>query len=126
MSESTIDDVIRARPESLTYARAFAILPTLKINDEWQRKYDAGELPEGIAGLSGMLEEVWPDDKLSKTEAAWILALHELGSYRWLATIVLLDSNQIFGCQLVAAAQAALGATVPCPFFSETSHGQDD
>lgn len=105
----TIDEYIRSRPESLTMARAESFLPTWSICEEWQRKSDAGELPEGLLGMRGMLETIWPDAKPNEDEARWILGLQEYGSIRWLAdTVTYGDDNQIVGMHLIEASEAAI------------------
>jgi len=107
----TIDEFIASRPTSLTEERARSFLPILKTNPEWERKHDAGELPDGLVGMRGMLIEVWPDDKPTADEARWMLGLTEYGSWRWMASIVLHgDCNQINAVHLLEASRAALEA----------------
>src|ERR1043166_585657 len=105
-----------ARPESLTQEHALAVLPTMDIDAEWQRKHDAGELPEGLMGLRGMLALIWPAETLTKEEAAYIIWLKDQGSMRWLAEELTGDDNQIFGMFLIEAAErTALDAEQPQP-----------
>lgn len=106
-----VDSCIRARPESLTLARAESFLPTMDIDEEWQRKHDAGELEDGLLGMRGMLAANWPDTVPSREEAAWILALLEYGSLRWMASIVLHgDDNQINAMHLKEVSERVLSA----------------
>lgn len=53
----------------------------MKVNEEWQRKKDAGELPKGLMGICGMLDTIWPDEKPTEEEAEYILWLKEQGEY---------------------------------------------
>lgn len=96
------------RPESLTVERAFSVLPKWEINPEWKRKKEAGELPEGIMGVCGMVTTVWPEETLTEEEAKYILWLKEQGSMRWLADQIFGDSNQIFGMEIIEAAERAM------------------
>ena len=95
------------KPTTLTIDRCEAVLPALGVSPEWQRKHDAGELPEGLAGFRGMLQEVWPEAHLTLEEAEYILWLHGQGSIRWLANELMGDDNQIIGTFLIEAAQRA-------------------
>ncbi len=98
-----------SRPISLSASRAYSVLPTYSIDPEWERKLEAGELPEGLMGMRGMFSCEWPDEELTAEEARYVLALHDQGSFRWLAAKVLDgDSNQIHGSDLVAAAKQVL------------------
>lgn len=98
----------KLRPESLSYERAMSVLPSYDIDPEWKRKREAGELPEGFLGACGMLTESWPEDRLSKEEAEYVLAASELGSMRWLASELMGDSNQIFGMDIKRAAELVI------------------
>ena len=60
----------KKRPESLTVQRAFDVLPSSEIDEEWLRKKKAGELPLGFAGTFGSLKTIWPEEKLTKEEKA--------------------------------------------------------
>ena len=71
------------------------------IDPEWQRKHDAGELPDGFLGCCGMLSTTWPDSRPTREEAAWILALIEHMSWRSMGDVVLGDSNQIHAMHLI-------------------------
>ena len=102
------DEAIANRPSSLTPERAFSLLPEMDTCPEWEKKHAAGELPEGFAGLFGMLRLTWPDEKMSLPEAQWIMRLKETGSMRWLADVVVRDGNQVFGMHLIEAAEMAL------------------
>jgi len=106
-----VDACIRARPESLTLARAESFLPTMDVDEEWQRKHDAGELEDGLLGMRGMLTTTWPDTVPSREEAEWLLALLEFGSWRWMASIVLHgDDNQINALHLKEVSERVLSA----------------
>jgi len=107
----TLDQLIAARPNSLTAERARSFLPSYDIDPEWQAAHDIREThaEPGTAGrfleFLGMLRCTWPDEKPTVDEARWILALYEEGSQRWVAAIVLHgDGNQIFGSDLITAA----------------------
>lgn len=113
------------RPDSLTVERAFSVLPTYDINPEWKAKKDAGELPEGILGMCGMLLAVWPEEKLTTEEAQYVLWLSEQGSMRWLADEIFDDSNQIFGNDIIEAARRALGSAMLSDHSSEVEHFPD-
>lgn len=105
----TVDECLRARPKSLTEERARSFLPAMSVSSEWQRKHDAGELPDGFARICGMVEIAWPQETPTLEEAEWILALREFGSWRWLASVVTHgDDNQSTGMFLIEAATAAL------------------
>jgi len=104
-----VESCIRARPESLTLARAESFLPTLDIDEDWQRKHDSRELKDGLLGMQGMLKETWPDASPNREEAEWILALLSFGSWRWMASIVLHgDDNQINAMHLKEASERVL------------------
>lgn len=106
-----VDACIRARPESLTLARAESFLPTMDVDDEWQRKKDAGQLEDGLLGMRGCFKTVWPDAVPSRDEAEWMLALLEFGSWRWMASIVLHgDGNQINAMHLKEVSERVLSA----------------
>ena len=96
------------RPKSLTIDRAFSLLPTSNIDPEWKRKNDAGLLPEGFLGACGMLTLEWPEEKLTKEEAEYVLYLESQGSMRWVAGQIFGDSNQIFGMDIIKAAKMVL------------------
>lgn len=107
------DTCIRARPASLTLARAESLLATMDINPEWQQKSDAGELPEGIEGCFGMFDVIPSNVQPTREEAEWILALLEFGSWRWMASVVLNgDDNQVHAMHLIEASQRVLGQEV--------------
>ena len=97
-------DANRQRPASFTVARAVACTPTLVVNPEWQRRADAGDLPDGPEGCYGMLIEVPAREQLTLDEAVWVLRLHATGSMRWVSRIALADGNQVVGDLLVRAA----------------------
>lgn len=100
------------RPASLTPQRAYSVLPKYTTNAEWQRKHDAGELPDDVTGLFGMLSVEWPNERLTEEEAQYILWLKEQGTMRWLASEILDgDDNQIHGANLIEAAQMVSQAT---------------
>jgi hypothetical protein len=110
MEYATVDDCIRARPVSLTGDRAESFLPRTIVNEEWQRKHEAGELPPGLAGMFGCLSSVWPESQPTREEAEWILSLQKFGTIRWVASIVTHgDDNQITGCDLLEAARRVIG-----------------
>ena len=96
------------KPKSLTSERAFGVLPQLEMNEEWVRKKEAGELPEGIASMFGCMKTVWSEEKLTKEEAEYVLWLEKQMSWRGLAYEVFGDSNQIFGMHLVEAAKKVI------------------
>ena len=104
-----LDDAIRKRPESLTLDRAELFLPELQVSKDWQRRDEAGKLPEGILGVFGMFERVWHDSVPTQDEAEWILSLLEFGSWRWMTSIVLHgDDNQIHGMHLKEVSEKVL------------------
>jgi hypothetical protein len=96
------------KPKSLTPKRAFALLPEMRINEEWQRKKDAGELPEGMAGIFGCMDTIWPEEKLTKEEAEYILWLSEQMSMRCVAAEIFDNGNQIFGSDIIEAAKRVI------------------
>lgn len=104
----SLDDLLCSRPRTLTIAHVEACLPSFETNPEWQAKYDAGELPEGLMGMAGCLQSVWPEERLTIEEARWILGLREHLSWRSLADFVTGDGNQITGMHLEEAARRAL------------------
>ncbi len=95
------------RPATLTYKHAWACLPGYEANPEWERKRDAGELPDGIGGIMGMVRQVPALEQLTKEEAVWVLALYDIGSMRWVAGMVFNDDNQIYGNDIIEAARPA-------------------
>lgn len=102
------DEWVLRKPTSLTHIRGASFLPTLDENPEWRRKYDAGELEDGLAGLFGCMMTTWPDAMPTPEEAAWIKESQQHCSMRYLASIVLFDDNQIHGAHLIEAADRAL------------------
>lgn len=95
------------RPSTLTPERAFELLPRYKINPEWQRKKDAGELEEGILGMSGMLESIPSSEIPTEEEVNYILYLKEELelTMRGVADEIFGDSNQIFGMEIIEVAE---------------------
>lgn len=85
------------RPESLTVERCWECMPRLVLNPEWERKKDAGELPDGLLGMCGMMMDEWPEARFTKDEAD-----------RWAADQLIGDDNQVLACQMITAAQRAL------------------
>jgi CRISPR-associated protein Csx16 len=113
MVTPTLDALLCSRPQTLTIAHAQACLPEMQVNEQWQARHDAGELPEGFEGLAGSLEFVWPEERLSEAEARWILDLREHLSWRSLADFVTGDGIQITGMHLEEAARRALERQAP-------------
>lgn len=101
-------ELLDLRPSSLTPERIEACLPRYEISPEWEAKEERGELPEGVIGMRGMLQQVWPEMRFSEAEARWILALREGLSWRALAMKVEGGDNQITGMHLEEAALRAL------------------
>lgn len=97
------------RPESLTVERAYSLLPKYDVNPDWQRKHDAGELPDGLHGMLGMLRRIEPAESPTPEEASYILSLYEQGSMRWVAGQLLGNDNQVFGSDLIDVARAVAG-----------------
>ena len=98
---------LAARPRSLTPERVESLMPTLAPNPEWERARAAGELPDGIRHFFGMWRSAWPEGRMTREEAEWILRLAETVSQRWLAGLVTGDDNQIIGANLIEAAHLA-------------------
>lgn len=120
MRYQSVDDCIADWPRSLTLERAESFLPWLDVCPEWQRKKDAGEIPDGLLGMRGMLVTNWPDSKPNEDEARWMLELSKFGSWRWFASIVTHgDDNQITGVHLLEAANRVL----PKPEYTGQSEG---
>jgi len=106
----TLDEIIAARPATLTHDRVQSFLPKVDVCPEWQKKHDAGELPEGISGLRGMLTTTYPDIKPTPEEAQWIIDLQQFGTWRWLGSIVTYgDDNQITAMHLLTVSHEVLG-----------------
>jgi hypothetical protein len=99
------------KPESLTVEKAMSCLPKMTTNKEWERKHDAGELPEGVMGLCGMVDTIWPDEKLTRQEAEYVLWIAPQMSMRCLAATICGDSNQLFGMWIIEAATDAIGSS---------------
>ena len=93
------------RPASFTIERAVACTPTFDISPEWQRRKDAGELPDGLRGCRGMLTKVPAPQRMTREEAVWVLRLAATGTLRWVSEVALDDGNQITGDLLVGAAR---------------------
>jgi hypothetical protein len=96
------------RPSTLTYKHAWACLPGYEVNPEWKRKSDAGELEDGFMGICGMLRQTPAEERLTHEEAMWVLALHDIGSMRWVAGMVFNDDNQIYGDDIIEAARSVM------------------
>lgn len=77
------DEARDARPKSLTYERAESLIPRY-FNDPW------------------------PAERMTREEAVYIMRLIETGSWRWMACMVLGDSNQVYGSWLIQAANLVL------------------
>lgn len=105
---ATEGECLASRPTSLTAERALSYLPKSEMCPEWQSKYDSEQLPEGPAGLFGMIRNVWPDAKPTPDEAEWILSLQNFGSWRWLAGEVTGDCNQIIAMNLIEVSERVL------------------
>lgn len=107
----TVEACVAARPPSLTIERAYRLVPSLTICEEWERKHEAGELPEGFLGMRGMMKTCYPDEKFTKEEAEWILAVREFGSWRWFGDVVIDDDNQCLAILLEEYARKCLKET---------------
>lgn len=107
----TLDELIVSRPVTLTYSRAETFLHQLEISPEWLEARSRGEIPDGLAGMRGMLTEHPPANMPTSEEAEWILGLSECTSMRGVAGIVLGDDNQISGDSLIRTARLVKKST---------------
>lgn len=99
------------RPDTLTRERAWSFLPKLIEDPEWRRRRDAGELPDGIAGLRGSVMVDWSGATApTRAEAEYILHLRENRSWRALGCALTGDDSQFVGMSLEQAAYRALAS----------------
>jgi len=95
------------RPESLTYTHAKKCLPGYEPNPDWVER-------PGLLGMAGCIRQVPAEETLTREEAAWVAALAEMGSMRWVAGMVFNDDNQIFGMDIIEVARkVAESASAP-------------
>lgn len=108
LDEDAAIAAIALRPKSLTVDRANSFLPTTEVDEEWQKREDAGENVDGILGMCGCIESVWPDERPTVEEARWILSLEDYGTWRWIGSVVLNDWNQISAMQILDVSRRVL------------------